>query len=39
VPGWYCCPAWGTACPAAMWPRVAAEVRALADRAPVSAGG
>ena len=25
--------------PAAVWPRVAGEVRALADRAPVSAGG
>jgi len=25
--------------PAAVWPRVAAEVRALADRAPVSTGG
>ena len=25
--------------PAAVWPRVATEVRALADRAPVSPGG
>ena len=38
APGWSLLPG-GHDLPAAVWPRVAAEVRALADRAPVSAGG